>query len=160
MQVAAGIPISITLSWLSQRMLQRGASSRVARANFGSICVGVGGLGLLVPAFFPMATPYRLILLTAAATLPNMVFALGPAILAEITPDAQRSAIVALNVAISTFAGAIAPVTMGWFVQAHPGNASHGYELGFALGGAVMLAGFVVSWLGQHPERSLQRLQG
>jgi MFS family permease len=122
-----------------------------ARVLFGAVCVGVGGLGLLVPAFVPMPTPYRLVLLTAAATLPNMVFSFGPAILAEITPDAQRSAIVALNVAISTCAGAIAPITMGWFVQAHPGDLAHGYELGFALGGAVMLTGFVMSWLGQHP---------
>ncbi|MEK7320413.1 MAG: MFS transporter [Pseudomonadota bacterium] len=160
LQVAAGIPISMTLSWLSQRMLQRGASTRVARVLFGAVCVGVGGLGLLVPAFVPMPTPYRLVLLTAAATLPNMVFSFGPAILAEITPDAQRSAIVALNVAVSTCAGAIAPITMGWFVQAHPGDLAHGYELGFALGGAVMLTGFVMSWLGQHPERSLRRLQG
>ena len=42
-----------------------------------------------------------------------MVFSFGPAILAEITPDAQRSAIVALNVAVSTCAGAIAPITLG-----------------------------------------------
>jgi len=158
LQVAAGIPISMTLSWLSQRMLQRGASSRVARVVFGSVCVGIGGLGLLVQALFPMAVPYRLALLTLAATLPNMMFSLGPAILAEITPDSQRSAVVALYVAISTCAGAIAPITMGWFVQANAANHAHGYELGFALGGAVMLVGFVVSWLGQHPERSLRRL--
>lgn len=160
LQVAAGIPVSMALSWLSQRMLQRGASTRVARAIFGSVCVGLGGLGLLLQGLLPLPTPYRLVLLTAAATLPNMVFSLGPAILAEITPDAQRSAIVALSIAISTCAGAIAPVTMGWFVQVNAGNLAHGYELGFALGGAVMLAGFVVSWLGQHPERSLRRLRG
>jgi len=161
LQVACGIPISMTLSWYSQRMLQRGASTRAARAVFGCVCVGLGGLGLLAQALIPMETGYRMAMLTIAATLPNMVFTLGPAILAEITPDAQRSGIVALNVAVSTFAGAIAPVTMGWFVQAHGGGApSHGYELGFAAGGAVMLAGCVVAWLWQHPERSQRRLAG
>jgi len=161
--VAAGVPVSMGLSWCSQRMLRGGASSRAARVLFGCICVGIGGVVLLLLPVLPLPPGGKVALLAVSATLPPIAFALGPAILGEIVPDAQRSAIIALSTAVATSAGAVAPVVMGRLVQAqaqaHAG-AAHGFELGFAVCGAVMVAGCLIGIIGQHPERTIRRLHG
>ncbi|WP_043418089.1 MFS transporter [Cupriavidus basilensis] len=158
--VAVGVPVSLALSWCSQQLLRRGASSRVARAVFGSACVGVGGLLFLALPLLSLSPGGKVALLALAATLPPVAFAVGPAILAEIVPDAQRSAIIALSTAVATSAGAIAPVVMGRLVQVqgHPG--AQGFELGFTVCGAVMLVGAAIGMFGQNPARSLRRLGG
>ncbi|WP_420995278.1 MFS transporter [Cupriavidus sp. 30B13] len=156
--VAVGVPVSLALSWCSQRMLRRGASSRAARAVFGAACVGLGGALFVCLPLLPLSPGQKVALLAVAATLPPVAFAVGPAILAEIVPDAQRSAIIALSTAVSTSAGAIAPVVMGRLVQVQGHGGAHGFELGFTVCGAVMLAGAAVGLLGQHPARSLRRL--
>jgi len=157
--VAAGVPVSMGLSWCSQRMLRGGASSRAARVVFGCVCVGIGGVVLLLLPVLPLPPVGKVALLALSAMLPPIVFALGPAILGEIVPDAQRSAIIALSTAVATSAGAIAPVVMGRLVQAHAG-AAHGFELGFAVCGVVMVVGCLIGLIGQHPERTIRRLRG
>ncbi|AOY91592.1 MFS transporter [Cupriavidus sp. USMAA2-4] len=158
--VAAGVPVSMGLSWCSQRMLRRGASSRSARVVFSCVCVGLGGVLLLALPLLPLPPGGKVALLAVSAVLPPITFALGPAVLGEIVPDAQRSALIAISTAVSTSAGAVAPVVMGKLVQAqsHAG-AAHGFELGFGVCGAVMVAGCLVGILGQHPERTRQRLR-
>jgi MFS family permease len=158
--VAVGVTVSLSLSWCSQQMLRRGASSRMARAVFGAICVGIGGLLFLCLPVLPLGPGGKVAMLAVAATLPPVAFALGPAILAEIIPDAQRSAVIALSTAVATSAGAVAPVVMGRLVQGQSHAGAHGFELGFAVCGAVMVAGALVGLLGQNPARSLQRLRG
>lgn len=156
--VAVGVPISLALSWCSQRMLRKGMSSRVARAVFGSVCVIAGGvLNLLLPLSV-LSPGEKVTLLAAAATLPPIAFALGPAVLAEITPDTQRSGVIALSVAFATSAGAIAPVVMGHLIQVQTGASAHGFELGFAVAGVVMIVGGLIGLFGQNPARSIRRL--
>lgn len=52
--------------------------------------------------------------------------------------------------------GAIAPMVMGQLVQGAPG-VTHGFDLGFVVFNAVMLAGCVVGIFGQDQERSKLR---
>ncbi|AQV93139.1 MFS transporter [Cupriavidus necator] len=158
--VAVGVPVSLGLSWCSQRMLRRGATSRLARVVFGCVCIGLGGLLFLCLPVLQLPPGGKVLMLALAATLPPVAFALGPAILAEIVPDGQRSAVIALSTAVATSAGAIAPVVMGRLVQAQAHGSAHGFELGFSVCGAVMLVGAVAGLLGQHPARSLRRLRG
>lgn len=159
--VAVGIPIGLALSWGSQQMLRKGMSSRWARAVFVSILVVAGGLLLLLLPLPGLSSGVKVALLAAAGTLPTLAFAINTAILAEITPDAQRSAIIAMGNAFATSAGVIAPVIMGHLIQIQlPGNSAHGYELGYALGGVVMVVGGLIGLFGQNPVRSIRRLWG
>ncbi|MFJ4293818.1 MFS transporter [Cupriavidus sp. NPDC089707] len=159
--VAAGMPVSMGLSWCSQRMLRAGASSRTARVMFGCVCVGVGGVAMLLLPFVPLPPVGKVALLAVSTTLPTIAAALGPAVLGEIVPDSQRSGLIALATAVATSAGAIAPVVMGRLVQTRASaGAAHGFELGFAVCGAVMVAGCLIGIVGQHPNRTIRRLRG
>jgi len=157
--VACGMPAVLGLSWCSQYLLKRGASSRVARVMFACGCVAIGGLIFLALPSLATTPGGKVALLAVASMLPPLAFALGPAVLAEIIPDEQRSAMIALNTAVSTSAGAIAPIVMGRLVQSQGLGGTHGFELGFMVCGAVMVVGAVIGVLGQHPERSRRRLQ-
>jgi MFS family permease len=158
--VAFGLPVSVGLSACSQRMLRRGASSRAARAVFGAVCIGIAGVLFLALPLLPVAPGMKVVMLAVAASLPLVAYAVGPAILGEIVPDAQRSALVSISVAVSTSAGMIAPVVMGRLLQAHAQPGPQGYEHGFAICGGVMIVGALAALLGQHPARSLKRLYG
>ncbi|WP_019447625.1 MFS transporter [Cupriavidus sp. BIS7] len=157
--VAVGTPAAMALSWCSQSMLKRGVSSRIARCMFSCGCVGIGGLILLLFPSIATTPGGRVAMLAVASTLPPLAFSLGPAVLGEIVPDAQRSGMIALYTAVSTCAGAIAPIVMGRVLQTHGGSSLNSFEFGFMVCGAVMVAGAVVGVLGQDPARSLRNLR-
>lgn len=156
--MALNLPVGLGLSWLSQRMLSRGGSSRGARAVFGSACVAIGGVLFVALLVLPLARGEKVALIALASALPTVIFVLGSAILGEIVPDAQRSALIAISTAVATSAGMIAPVVMGRLLQAQVHVHAQSFERGFAIGGVVMLIGATISFLGQHPARSLRRL--
>lgn len=158
--VVLGMPASLLLSWLSQRMLRRGVTSRVARVLFACGCMAFGGVLFLLLPVLPLTSGGKVTLLAVASMLPPLTFSLLPAVLGEIVPDSQRSAMLALGTAVATSAGAVAPVVMGQILNLNAGNPAHGFELGFTVCGAVLLAGALVGVLWQHPERSLRRLRG
>lgn len=161
LSVGIGVPVSLALSWCSQGMLKRGISSRWARAVFASAFVIAGGLMGLMLLVSGLSAGVKVALLAVSGTLPTIAFALNAAILAEVTPDSQRSAILAIGNAFATLAGAIAPVVMGHLIQIQlPGYGTHGFELGFGVSGAVMVVGGLIGLLGQNPLRSMHRLQG
>ena len=96
-EVAA--PVNIGLSWLSQRLLQRGASTRQARAQFVCLMMLVGAALFLVLPMLNLPPVQRVSLFTLAGALPTLCFTLAPALLAEVVPESQRGAIVAIHTA-------------------------------------------------------------
>ena len=159
--MVCSMPVVLAASAISQRMMARGASSRTARVLLGNGCLAAGGLLFLAMPLLDVAPMAKVGMLALAAALPSVVFAVGPAITAEIVPDAQRSSLMGISVAIATSAGMIAPVVMGRLLETSmKTNPQQGFERGFAIGGAVMLVGAVVCTLGGHPARSLKRLYG
>ena len=139
-------------SWLSQRMMRNGSSSRVARGIFcgGAICLG--GLALLAAPYAPNVT-VTIALIIAGTTLPSVVYVLSPAILSEITPASQRGAVLAINSAVGTSAGIIAPYLMGSVIEG-AASAAQGYSNGFTVCGLVTLAGGLIGLLFLRPARS------
>ncbi|MFT3815027.1 MAG: MFS transporter [Acidovorax sp.] len=159
--MVCSMPVVLTASAISQRMLSRGATSRTARVLLGNGCLAVGGLLFLSMPMLAVAPMAKVTVLALAAALPSVVFAVGPAITAEIVPDTQRSALMGISVAIATSAGMIAPVVMGKLLEGSMKTApQQGFEQGFAICGVVMLIGALVSTLGGHPARSIKRLYG
>lgn len=151
-----GFFIVITGSLLSERMLRNGTSSRLARGMFSGLCVSLGGLALLAA---PLASSpaLKISLIVAGVVLPSVIYALAPAILAEFTPQSQRGAMLAINSAVGTAAGIIAPFVMGSVVEG-AATAAEGYSLGFTICGVVTLVGGVIGLIFLHPEAERTRI--
>jgi MFS family permease len=98
-----------------------------------------------------------MIFLVVGVALPTLIFPLSPAILAEFTPLRQRGAMLAINNAVGTAAGIIAPFLMGSVIERAVTPAA-GYDLGFAVCGGVTLVGGLIGLLFLRPEAEKVRL--
>ncbi|CAN7706006.1 MFS transporter [Caballeronia sp. 15715] len=156
LQVAAQIPIGLALAMVSHRMLARGVPSRLARgALISSACVASGMaycmLYLDAPPFVKVAV------MALASALALQAFTFGPLLVAEVTPDSRRGAMLAITNSIATLAGLIAPAAMGKVLGAVANN--RGYELGFSATGVLLILVGAAGFLLLDPQRSHRRLQ-
>ncbi len=155
--MGASIPLQIGAAWASQRALQKGVSSRIARGGVLGGFVGVGGICVILAMLVNVAAPLRISLIALGFALPLVAFGIGPAIIAEVTPAPQRGALLAINNSVATLAGLIAPAVTGWIIQGQstPGL---GYVAGYLCAGAILLLGGVTSLLLINPAISQMRL--
>jgi MFS family permease len=152
--VALMIPFGIGLAFGSEHLLKRGVPSRTARGRYLSALLVVAGLLL---ALLYVALPgdwLRIGLIAVALGCTPIVYSLGPAVLAEVVPASQRGAMLAINNSVASLAGIAAPVVTGTLIQDVSG--ARGFELGFALCGALMVAGGVLGFWMIDPGRSLR----
>jgi ACS family D-galactonate transporter-like MFS transporter len=147
----AGFFVVLGGSWFSQRMMRTGSSSRVARGIFCGAAICCGGLALLAAPFAPNVA-ITIALIVAGTTLPSVVYVLSPAILSEITPGSQRGAVLAINSAVGTSAGIVAPYLMGSVIEG-AASAAQGYSNGFTVCGAVTLVGGLIALFFLRPEQ-------
>jgi MFS family permease len=154
--VAVSIRLVLLSSWWSQRLLARGWTSRSARGRFSSLWLVIAGL-----AFLPLLLPglpagARIATFAVALGFTPAIYALGPAMLAQVSPANRRGALLALDNSIASLAGVLAPAISGRLIELYPG--AHGFELGFLLTGLLLIAGGIVGWIVVDPERSVGRL--
>jgi MFS family permease len=151
------IPLGIALAWWSQVLLKSGVSSKAARGRYLSCFLMLAGI--LFAAVYISAAPdwIKIGILAFAIGLTPIIYSLGPAILAEVVPPPQRGAMLAINNSIAAMAGIAAPVVTGALIQGIPGAA--GYEIGFALCGAIMVFGGLLGFWLIDPARSVQSLR-
>jgi MFS family permease len=156
--IATATPVNVGLSWLSQRMLERGASTRRARVHL--ICLATSAGALLYVALLPLhlLPLQKVALLAVAGSLPTLSFTLAPALLAEMVPDSQRGSLVAIHTALASLGAALAPVAMGRIVEIYGGDNSHAYELCFAVSAVLLIAAALSALRWLHPERSHKTL--
>ena len=152
--IALMIPLGIGLAWGSERLLQKGIPSRTARGRYLSALLIMAGLFFAVIYVSPHADWLRVGLIALALGCTPIVYSLGPAVLAEVVPASQRGSMLAINNSVASLAGVAAPVVTGLFIQGVPG--AQGYELGFALCGALMVAGGLFGFWLINPQRSLR----
>jgi MFS family permease len=131
--------VVITASYFSQRMLAKGVSSRWARGVLSGGCVALGGLALI--AMPHMATPsLKIAMVVIGMSVPAVIYVMGHAMIAEFTPVSQRGAMLAINNAVITSAGLIAPYLMGGVIEAATksgASAADGYMHGFMICGVL-----------------------
>jgi MFS family permease len=156
--IATASPLNVGLSWLSQRLMANGFSTRTARVQLVAGACITGGLLFVVLLFAPLAPSYKVMLYAVAAALPTLCFSLAPPLLAEFVPQVQRGSVLAIQTAISSLGAAVAPVIMGRLVQTHGGASPHAYELGFTVGATMLVAAGLASLRWLHPERSRRTL--
>ncbi|MEJ8846356.1 MFS transporter [Variovorax rhizosphaerae] len=154
--VAVSIPLVIAISMWSQKMLDKGWSSRNARGRFASITLIVAGTLMAMMMLEAPSNGMRIGLFAVAFGLTTAIYSLGPAMLAQVTPGSRRGAVLAIDNSIASLAGVLAPAVSGALIQAAAGAA--GFQHGFGLTGALMVVGGLVGFFIVNPEGSANRL--
>jgi ACS family D-galactonate transporter-like MFS transporter len=155
---AASVVAMLAAGWYSQRLLAQGVPSRLARGILGGGCVALGGAALaLMPYLAGIAV--KIAMTTIGLALPSVIYVIGNAVVGEITPAAQRGALLAIGTAVSTSAGLLAPYIMGSVVET-AATPLDGFNTGFTICGVIMLIGGAIGMALIRPERDVFRWQG
>jgi MFS family permease len=154
----ASVVLVIAAGWLSQRLLARGMSSRLARGIFGGASVALGGAALVLMPYLP-GVAAKIALTTIGVALPSVIYVIGNAVVSEIAPVAQRGALLAIGTAVSTSAGLLAPYVMGSVIET-AATPLDGFNAGFMICGVIMLAGGLIGMALIRPERETLRWAG
>jgi MFS transporter, ACS family, D-galactonate transporter len=93
----------LATGWYSQRLLSRGASSRLSRGILGGSSVFLGGAALAMLPYVP-GTPVKIALTTLGVSLSSAIYVISNAVVGEITPPAQRGALLAIGTAVASSA--------------------------------------------------------
>lgn len=150
------IAVMPSLCGVSERLKRRGLSSRLARGLLAGLCVAFAGLmmlglsratGKVLPVVFSCA----------ALSVSSVIYSLGHVMVAEITPAAQRGAMLGINNAAATIAGPFAPVLMGLVIDIGADPIA-GYRHGFFLIGVFVLACGLIGAALMNPEADRRRL--
>jgi MFS transporter, ACS family, D-galactonate transporter len=151
----ASVILVIFAGWFSQRLLARGVSSRAARGIFGGAGVALGGAAMAIMPYVA-AVPAKIALTTLGVALPSVIYVIGVAVVSEVTPVAQRGALLAIGTAISTSAGLLAPYVMGSVIET-AATPLDGFNTGFMICGIIMLVGGLIGTALMRPERETMR---
>ena len=151
----ASVVVVFAAGWYSQRLLARGVSSRVARGLLGGGCVALGGLALAVMPYVP-GIPAKIALATIGIAVPSVINVISHTVVSELTPVAQRGALLAFGTAIATSAGLLAPYIMGSVVET-AATPLAGFNTGFMICGIIMLVVGLIGMALIRPERDALR---
>ena len=151
-----GACVVLTTGWVSQALMARGVSTRVARGVVGATPLIVGGAITAMLAHVEGAG-LRVALLVVGGGLTGSIYVVCGPMLSEFTPVSQRGAILAIYGAIYTLAGIIAPYVMGSVIQ-HSASMLDGYLTGYTINAATMVASGVLGLLLLWPNTERARL--
>lgn len=149
------VVVVIAAGWYSQHLLARGVSSRIARGVFGGACVGLGGIALLIMPQMP-TIPLKIAMTTIGISLPSVIYVFSHAVVSEVTPVAQRGALLSIGNAVGTSAGLLAPYIMGSVIET-AATPLDGFYTGYVICGIIMLIGGIIGMALMHPEREAAR---
>ncbi|MFI8992670.1 MFS transporter [Streptomyces sp. NPDC053542] len=153
----ASIVVMFGLSWIGDRLIARGATSRVLRGVVPSVALLVCGATMaLLPS---IGTP------AAAVAVVSLGYAFGASIfplfnagLAEIVPPRQLASTLGIFMALMSLGGVYGPYLTGWIVD-QAANPADGYGRAFQIFGGMVLVGGLAALLGVNPERDAARLR-
>jgi MFS family permease len=143
-------------AYLSLVLTRRGYSSRISRGLLGSLCVVLGGASLASVPFAGRGV-LEIALVGLSFSIGSVIFTLGTTLIGEISPPAQRGALLGITNSIHTLAGLCAPFLMGLLVDINADPVA-GFRMGFVYAGTlVALLGVVAAAL-IDPEADLRNL--
>ncbi|MBN3791766.1 MFS transporter [Burkholderia sp. Ac-20353] len=156
--VATTSPLSLAFAWFSQHLLARGMPSRHGRGTFVAATLAAAGLMLATMVLPGLPGGAKLALLTVGSGMTLTMYSIGPAMLAEVTPDAQRGGVLALSNGFASLAGLGAPVVTGMLIEATGASTARGFEQACVVCGIVLVAcGMLGAWC-LDPQRSRERM--
>jgi MFS family permease len=153
-----GATVVILTGWISQVLMARGVSTRVARGVLGSAPLVVGGAILAIMPHVS-GSVLQIALLVIGPGLCGSIYVVCPPMLGEFTPVSQRGAILAIYGALYTLAGIIAPYVMGNVIQ-NAGGMLEGYMTGFTINAFVIIGSGVLGLALLWPNTERARLMG
>jgi len=153
-----GATVVLLTGWISQVMMARGSTTRIARGVLGSAPLIVGGLILATIPHIDGAGP-RIAVLVVGSGLCGSIYVVCPPMLGEFTPVSQRGAVIAIYGAIYTLAGVMAPGVMGKVLQDSSGMLD-GYMTGFTINAVVLITSGLLGLLLLWPNTERARLMG
>lgn len=135
-----------SISHLSDSLKRRTVSSQLACGSIA--CASTLAAGLIIILLSHSEGSVPIIACTVLAfSLGNVIFVLGPVLIAEVTPVEQRGAALGVTNAITTLAGPLAPVVTGALVDVSA-HSIDGIRIALMLAGILVtlgaLAGFVL----------------
>ena len=133
-----GAATVLLAGWISQVLMARGVSTRMARGVLGSVPLIAGGLILSVLPHISGAG-LQIAFLVVGSGLCGAIYVVCPPMLGEFTPVSQRGAVISIYGAIYTLAGIIAPSVMGKVIQ-NAGGLLEGYMTGFTINAVILIA--------------------
>lgn len=145
----------LAVSAASQKLIRRGASTRVSRAVLNGVCLLIAVPCFVVAAFAGSAY-IRLVAVGAAVGLPQITFSLNPPLLTEVFPPEHRNRLLHTVMAGLTVGSLISPWATGMLIE-HAGK--NGWTIALLLNGAITLIGAVAALVLINPERSVDRLR-
>jgi len=140
---------------VSRMLIARGIPSRWARAGVAGIAVVIAGLSMV--GFVFTDGTLQLILMLPAFNLFTATFPASSAAVAQITPVAQRGAVLGVLFAFLGAAGVIAPFLTGRLIQAAH-QAASGYHTAFLIGAALLIVSGLAVALLANPDRDAVHL--
>ncbi|MBO0737229.1 MAG: MFS transporter [Alphaproteobacteria bacterium] len=141
----------LATGWYSQRLLARGVSSRLARGILGGLSVLIGGAALAMLPYVP-GTPVKIALSMLGVVLPSGIYVISNAVVGEVTPAAQRGALLAIGTAVASSAGLLAPYITGSVIESAT-TPLDGFNTGFFMCGVIMMMGGAGAMALVNPER-------
>jgi MFS family permease len=151
-----GSVVVLTGGYISQHLKSKGVSSRACRGTLAAVTMMVGGCVLPLVGSMP-STTIKIALLVFGSAIGSTIYVVIPMIVSELTPQSQRAGMLAIVNSVITFAGVLAPIVMGAMVQ-NAATPMAGFEQGYVVFGALLLAGGVVGLLFIRPEVDRKRL--
>lgn len=142
--------------WVSQILVGRGVSTRVARGVLGTVPLIAGGLLLgLLPSVSGAGAKIALLVIGTGLTGP--IYVVCAPMISEFTPIAQRGAVIAIFGAIYTLAGVIAPYANGSVIEG-AATVLDGYQTGFLICAGMQVAGGICGLLLMWPAADRARI--
>lgn len=143
--------------WISQVLVGRGVTTRVARGVLGTVPMIVGGLLLL---FMPWmsSSAAKIALLVVGTGLTGPIYVVCAPMLSEFTPIAQRGAVIAIFGAIYSLAGVAAPYVNGSVIES-AASLLEGYQTGFMVCAVMQIAGGIAGLLLMWPATDQARIR-
>src|SRR6201992_995189 len=153
-----GAIVVILTGWVSQWLMARGVTTRIARGVLGAVPLIIGGAVIATLPYVDMGG-LRIALLVIGSGLCGSIYVVGPPMLGEFTPVAQRGAVIAIYGALYTLAGIIAPYVMGNVIQ---GSAKmlDGYMMGFTINAVILVTSGLLGLMLLWPNTERARLMG
>lgn len=142
--------------WISQVLVSRGVSTRIARGVLGTVPLIAGGVLI---GFLPLVSSAgaKIALLVIGTGLTGPIYVVCAPMISEFTPILQRGAAIAIFGAIYTLAGVIAPYANGSVIEG-AATALDGYQTGYLICAGMQVAGGLCGLALMWPARDRDRV--
>jgi MFS family permease len=151
-----GATMVLLSGWISQTLVARGVSTRIARGVLGTVPLITGGVLI---AFLPLISAgwAKIALLVIGTGLTGPIYVVCAPMISEFTPILQRGAAIAIFGAIYTLAGVIAPYANGSVIEG-AATALDGYQTGYLICAGMQVAGGLCGLALMWPARDRDRV--